>query len=95
MEAEPSRRGYRSSLALVLVRNGDPAAALATLDALGEPAEFSESERAIYAAALAAADRWEEAEALAGNIDWAPFPPTEAEILRALSCREPSEAGEG
>ncbi|NNM28809.1 MAG: hypothetical protein HKO57_04765 [Akkermansiaceae bacterium] len=85
VENFPGHASYRGTLALAQLRAGEPEEALATLDAIGpDPAGFDPSELAIYAAALAAIGRGEEARVLAGGIDWRRFPREEAKSLQGL-----------
>lgn len=85
VEAFPKQNGIRDSLALVLLQNGEPQAALDELKMISsEPAGLSPSGQAVFAKALQKLGREDEAVQLGGKIDWESL--TEAErIVLALS----------
>ncbi len=83
--AFPEALPFRGSLAFAQVRMGEATAALATLDAAEEDAaDFPAGEKAVYAAALAAAGRKDEAMALQASIDWEALNEKETEVFKAL-----------
>lgn len=94
--SDPENAAFRGTLALVLLRTGDAAEALATLEELKDgPGDWRPAEQAIHAAALAALERWEEAEDAASRIDWDSFPAAaEAKALQAMGKRERNDAAE-
>jgi energy-converting hydrogenase A subunit M len=84
-EAFPKQTEVRDSLALVLLQNGEPQAALAELKMISpETAGLSPSGQAVYAKALQELGREEEAAELGGKIAWESLTEAEQKLL-ALS----------
>lgn len=81
-EAFPDQAAFRHSLALTLLRIGNPQGALEELGKLASiPAELSPSGQAIYSKALEALSKPDEAAALAATIDWNALTKAEQELL--------------